>query len=65
MSVLSGSQPIWTVQITRARKIHGSHISLGNEVIVIDPHKGLRDDENDVCLSEDNISPVLPLALMM
>ena len=33
VSVLIGSQLIETVQIKRARTLHGSHISLGNEVI--------------------------------
>ena len=27
----------------------GSHISCGSEVILIDPHKDIHDDENNVC----------------
>ena len=51
VSVLIGSQLIGTVEIKRARTLHGSHISLGNEVIFIDPHnKGINGDENNVCL---------------
>ena len=45
-------------EITRLRKsgngTHrlglGSHITRGNEIIFIDPHKGIQDDENNVCL---------------
>ena len=49
--VLIGSQLIGTAQIKRAEILHGSHISLGNEVIYIDPlNKGNHGDENNVCL---------------
>ena len=34
----------------RARLRHGSRTSRGNVVIFIDPHKGIHDDENNVCL---------------
>ena len=34
----------------RVRLRHGSHTSRGNEVIFIDPNKGIHDDENNVCL---------------
>ena len=48
-SVLIGSQLIGTAQIKRARLRHGSHTIHGNEVIFIDPHHGIHDDENNVC----------------
>ena len=45
----------WLGQIKRTRSLHGSHISLGNEVIYIDPlNKGIHGDENNVCLSQTN-----------
>ena len=49
-SVLIGSQLIGTAQIKRARLRHGSHTVHGNEVIFINPHKGIHDDENNVFL---------------
>ena len=51
VSVLNGNQLIATVQIKRARTPLGFHVSLGNEVIFIDPHiKCIHGDENNVCL---------------
>ena len=48
VSVLIGSQLIGTAEINFARLRHGSHTPCGNEVIFIDPHKGIHDDENNV-----------------
>ena len=50
VSVPIGSQLIGTAQTKRVRLRYGSHISHGNEIIFIDPHKGIHDDENNVCL---------------
>ena len=50
VSVLIGSQLIGTAQIRCAKVRHGSHTTCGNEVIFIDPHKGIHGDENNVCL---------------
>ena len=48
--VLIGSQSIGRVQIKRARTLHGSHISPGNEVTYTDPlSKEIYGDENNVC----------------
>ena len=49
VNVLIGSQPIGTTQ-KRARLRHGRHTTHGNEVIFIDPLKGIHGDENHVCL---------------
>ena len=49
-SVLIGSQLIGTAQIKRARLRHGSRTTHGNEVIFIDPHNCIHDDEKNVCL---------------
>ena len=49
-SVLIDSQLIGTAQIKRARLRHCSQTIHGNEVIFIDPHHGIHDDENNVCL---------------
>ena len=49
-SVLKGSQLFGTAQIKRARLRHGSHTTHGNEVIFIDPHQRIHDDEKNVCL---------------
>ena len=48
MSVLIGSQLIGTAQTKCERLRHGSQTSRGNEVIFIDPRKGIHDDENHV-----------------
>ena len=59
-------QLIGKAQIKHARIRHGSYISLGNEVIFMYPLKGIHDDENNVCfMTDDCISPLLPLALLM
>ena len=50
VSVLIGSQLIWTAQTKRVRLRHDSHTTHDNEVIFIDPHKDIHDDENNVCL---------------
>ena len=34
----------------RVGTLHGRETSRGNEVTFIDPHKGIHDDENNVCL---------------
>ena len=43
-------QMIGTAQIQRVSPRDGSHTILGNEVIFIDPHKGVHGNENDACL---------------
>ena len=50
VSVLIGNQLIGKARIKRARILHGSHVSLGNEVIFIDPYKGIHGDENNLYL---------------
>ena len=45
-----GKRMIGTIKKKCTRLRYGSHISRGNEIIFIDPHKGIRDDENNVCL---------------
>ena len=50
VSIPIGSQLIGTAQTKCVRLRHGSHTSRGNEVIFIDPHKGIHDDENNSCL---------------
>ena len=51
VSVQMGNQLIGKAQIKLAGIRHGSHISLGNEVIYIDPlNKAIHGDENNVCL---------------
>ena len=51
MSVLIGNQLIGKAQIKRARIVHGNHISLGSEVIFVDPqNKGTHGDESNVCV---------------
>ena len=50
VNVLIGIQLIGTAQTKGVSLRHGSHISYGNEVIFIDPHKGIHNDENHVCL---------------
>ena len=65
VSVLIGSQLIGTAQIKCAKPRHSSHTTHGNEVIFIDPHKVIHDDENNVCLLREYIfSPFLPLVLL-
>ena len=56
-SVLIGNhQPIGTAQTKGVsvrhgdHQAHGSHISLGKEVIFIDLYKGIHDDENNLWL---------------
>ena len=49
-SHLIGNQLMGKAQIKHATILHGSHISLGNEVIFIDPYQGIHGDENNVCL---------------
>ena len=50
LSVLIGSQLIETAQLKRVWLLHGSHTSLDNEVIFLDPYRGIHGDENNVCL---------------
>ena len=50
VSVPIGSQLIGTAQTKCVRLRYGSHTSHGNEIIIIDPHKGIHDDENNVCV---------------
>ena len=50
VSVLIGSQLIGTAQTKCVRLRHGSHNSHGNEIRFIEPHKGIHDDENNVCV---------------
>ena len=50
--VVIGNQLTGSAQIKRAEILHGDYISLGNEVIYIDPlNKGIHGDEKNVCLS--------------
>ena len=50
VSVSIGSQLIGTAQTKCVRLRHGSHTFRGHEVIFIDPHKAIHDDEKtSVC----------------
>ena len=65
VNVLIGNQLIGKSQIKRVKILHGSHISLGNEVIFIDPYKGIQGDNKErLFVTEYNFFAFLPLVLM-